>query len=113
MDVDRGTKMHESARAAKLEDHDPEALARLLDDLRYYVIAARQALEEEEAEGQARAGLVSTSQQPLRLVVLDALADLGYPTVSQTLGAFVAARFGREIASSQFGTLAVQERAIF
>jgi hypothetical protein len=105
--------MHESARAAEIADHDPEALARLLDDLRGHVVAVRQALEKEEDEGQARAALVSASQQPLRLVVLDALADLGYPTISQTLGAFVAARFGREIASSQFGTLAVQERAIF
>jgi hypothetical protein len=104
--------LHESVRAARPEDHDPEALARLLDDLRDHVSATRRALEEEAAQAQARAALASTSQQPLRLVVLDALADLGYPTVSPTLGAFVAARFGREIPASQFGTLAVQERAI-
>jgi hypothetical protein len=105
--------MQESARAAKLEDHDPGALARLLDDLGEHVRATRRVLEEDATQAQVQAALASSSQQPLRLVVLDALSDLGYPTVSRTLGAFVAARFGREIPTSQFGTLAFQERAIF
>ena len=105
--------MHESARTATVGAHDPEALTRLLDDLRDHVNATRQALEEDEAQARARAALVSESQQPVRLVVLNALADLGYPIVSQALGAFVAARFGRDIPANQFGTLAVQERAIF
>src|SRR5262245_27289010 len=113
MDVVLGAKMHEPDDGVKPEDHDPEALARLLDDVREHVSATRRALEEDAAQAQARAALASTSQQPLRLVVLDALSDLAYPTFSPTLGAFVAARFGRDIPASQFGTLAVQERAIF
>src|SRR5215204_2651608 len=112
MDVFRSNTMNKSVGTAQMDDHDPEALARLLDDLRDHVSATRQALEQETVQAQAQAVLASRGQQPVRLVVLDALADLGYPVVSQTLGTFVAARFGREIPANQFGTLAVQERAI-
>jgi hypothetical protein len=94
-------------------DHDPESLSRWLDDLRQHLTDARDAWERETAQAQPGTRTSLAGQQPVRLTVLDGLADLGYPTSSRTLGAFLAARFGREIPATQFGTIAAQERAAF
>ncbi len=84
-------------------DHDPEALAAYLRDLGDFLRRSRAA---------SRTGAVAP-RQPLRQALLDALADLGYPTASRTLAAFLAARVGREVPSNQFGRIAAQERAAF
>ena len=97
----------------QLRDHDPEAFSRWLDDLRQHLTDSREARERETVRAQPGTKSSLAGQQPMRLTVLDGLADLGYPTTSRTLGAFLAARFGREIPASQFGTIAVQERAAF
>ena len=96
-----------------LGDHDREAFARWLDDLRKHLTDSREARERETAHAQLAPAASLAGQQPVRLTVLDGLADLGYPTSSRTLGAFLAARVGREIPATQFGTIAAQERAAF
>jgi hypothetical protein len=84
-------------------DHDPEALDAYLRDLGDFLVRSRHARREEN----------EPPWQPLRQALLDALDDLGYPTTSRTLAAFLAARVGREVPSNQFGRVAAQERAAF
>jgi len=97
----------------QLRDHDPEAFSRWLDDLRQHLNDCREAWQREAVHAQPESAAFLAGRQPARLTVLDGLADLGYPTSSRTLGAFLAARFGREIPATQFGTIAAQERAAF
>jgi hypothetical protein len=91
--------------------HDPDALARLLAHLDEHLHAVGEAVSIQLVPSRPRSS--RPSSQPLRQTLLDALADLGYPTDSRTLRMFVAARYGVAIPTRQFGTLAVQERAIF
>jgi hypothetical protein len=98
-------------RDHKTEPHDPEALARLLAHLEQHLQTVGEALGTQAGPTRPESG--RRSPQPFRQTLLEALADLGYPTDSRTLRAFVSARYGIAIPTRQFGTLAVQERAIF
>jgi hypothetical protein len=98
-------------RDHKTEPHDPEALARLLAHLEQHLQTVGEALGTQAGPTRPESG--RRSPQPFRQTLLEALADLGYPTDSRTLRAFIAARYGIAIPTRQFGTLAVQERAIF
>src|SRR4051812_12611832 len=93
------------------EPHDPEALARLLAHLDQHLKAVGEALGTQDEPSRPKTS--RGTSHPLRQTLLDALADLGYPTDSRTLRPFVSARYGVAIPTRQFGTLAVQERAIF
>ena len=103
--------MRERKTTRHPEPHDPEALTRLLHHLEEHLNAVAEAVETQLERPQPNAK--KSSPQPLRQTLLDALADLGYPTDSRTLRAFASARYGVAIPTRQFGTLAVQERAIF
>ena len=93
------------------EPHDPEALTDCFAIWRStWTLSPTSSSTQRES---APAGCEEGSPHPLRQTLLDALADLGYPTDSRTLRAFVSARYGVAIPTRQFGTLAVQERAIF
>jgi hypothetical protein len=87
------------------EEHDPEALDRLFKDLHRSLGSS--------SDGLWPGGLSSVSGQSFRQLLLNALQDLGSPTSSLTLRPFIAARYGRTIPSTQFGTIASQERRAF
>jgi hypothetical protein len=90
-------------------EHDPEALKRFLQDLQRYLAEVREYPVPASVDRPASLARL----QPLRVTFLDSLADLGYPTDSTLLRAFIAARYDRAVPSSQFGTIAVQERKSF
>jgi hypothetical protein len=98
-------------RTQSHEAHDPEALSRYLDDLAAHASAVRERLwfnPDALAPPPPYA-----RRQPLRVTLLDSLAELGHPTSTSTLRAFIEARYDRAIPATQFGTLAVQERRAF
>jgi hypothetical protein len=95
----------------QLEPHEPEALSRYLADLSAHAAAVRERLwfnPDALAPPPPYA-----RRQPLRVTLVDSLAELGHPTSTSTLRAFIEARYGRAIPATQFGTLAVQERRAF
>jgi hypothetical protein len=49
----------------------------------------------------------------LRLIVLDALDDLGWPVYSRELMLYLRARYGRDVGATRFGTLGSDEAAAF
>jgi hypothetical protein len=51
--------------------------------------------------------------RPLRLMVLDALDDLGWPTYSRELMLYLKARYGRNVTATRFGTLGSDEIKAF
>ena len=55
----------------------------------------------------------SGSVRPLRDVVIDALQEIGFMTYGQQLSMYIRARFGREVPSTRFGTLSVDEEKAF
>jgi hypothetical protein len=89
--------------------HDPAALRRLYADLERHLEATRRAL----AAGNTLPNPVDRHPQAMRQILLDGLMDFGSLTPTKTLGPFVAARFGRLVRPSQFGTIATQERQAF
>lgn len=74
-------------------------------------------LEVETKLGEVHEGAPPTSARrrprPLRLMVLDALDDLGWPTYSRELMLYLKARYGRTISSTRFGTLGSDEVKAF
>lgn len=55
----------------------------------------------------------ATRPRPLRLMVLDALEDLGWPTYSRELILYLKARYGRSVSPTRFGTLGSDEITAF
>ena len=96
-------------------DHNLAALGRFHADLHNYLAEIPDPTSQDVARVSAatRDPDRAPRRQSFRTVLLDGLQDLGYPTASRTLGQFVAARFGRAIPATQFGTLAAQERRAF
>lgn len=93
------------------EAHDPEALSRYFADLAAHSADVRERLSI-NPDVLARPPAYA-SRQPLRLILLNSLAELGSPTSTSVLRAFISARYDRAIPATQFGTLAVQERRAF
>lgn len=56
---------------------------------------------------------VNPRPRPLRLLVLDALDDLGWPTYSRELMLYLKARYGRNVNPTRFGTLGSDEIKAF
>jgi hypothetical protein len=94
-------------------DHNPAALARFIADLHIFLAEIPDPKSQDGGRVSAATRDHAPRRQSFRTVLLDGLQDLGYPTTSRTLGKFVAARFGRAIPATQFGTLAAQERRAF
>jgi hypothetical protein len=94
-----------------LEAHDPEALSRYFADLAAHTEAVRERLWINP--DRLAPPPPYTKRLPLRVTLLNSLAEIGHPMSTGTLRAFIAARYDRAIPASQFGTLAVQERRAF
>jgi hypothetical protein len=93
----------------KRPDQTYEQLVRRREQLQLELLEVESKLGE-TPEGAPPA---SPRPRPLRLMVLDALDDLGWPTYSRELMLYLKARYGRTVTPTRFGTLGSDEVKAF